>query len=92
MTFSVSDTGCGIPEENLSKIFQPFFTTRLNGSGTGLGLAVSYGIVKMHRGTISVESNANPTCGVTGTTFQVRLPLLLDSERGVGQREGAGHG
>ncbi len=75
LVFSVSDTGCGIPDENLPKIFQPFFTTRMNGTGTGLGLAVSYGIVKMHRGTIDVESNVDPTIGATGTTFFVRFPL-----------------
>ncbi len=75
LVFSVSDTGCGIPDENLPKIFQPFFTTRMNGTGTGLGLAVSYGIVKMHRGTIDVESNVDPTNGATGTTFFVRFPL-----------------
>lgn len=75
LVFSVSDTGCGIPDENLSKIFQPFFTTRMNGTGTGLGLAVSYGIVKMHRGTIDVESNVDPKNGAIGTTFFVRFPL-----------------
>jgi len=92
LVFSVSDTGCGIPEENISKIFQPFFTTRLNGSGTGLGLAVSYGIVKMHRGTIGVESNADPKNGATGTTFFVRIPSVTSSERGSVPPEGADHG
>ena len=71
---SVSDTGMGIPPENLSKIFEPFFTTKQIGAGTGLGLAVTYGIVKMHRGDIRVESNADPSAGPTGTTFTVVLP------------------
>jgi signal transduction histidine kinase len=72
--FVVSDTGTGIPTENLSKLFEPFFTTKKGGKGTGLGLAVSYGIVKMHRGDIRVFSNANPAEGPTGTTFTVQLP------------------
>jgi signal transduction histidine kinase/Fe-S-cluster-containing hydrogenase component 2 len=71
---SVSDTGTGIPKENLKKIFEPFFTTKEIGKGTGLGLAVSYGIVKMHCGDIQVESNADPALGPTGTTFRVKLP------------------
>ncbi|HVP13344.1 MAG TPA: [Fe-Fe] hydrogenase large subunit C-terminal domain-containing protein, partial [Phycisphaerae bacterium] len=72
--FSVSDTGVGIPPENRKKIFEPFFTTKPAGQGTGLGLAVSYGIVKMHQGDIRVESNANPAMGPTGSTFTVTLP------------------
>jgi len=71
---SVADTGVGIPPENLRKIFEPFFTTKPPGIGTGLGLAVTYGIVKMHHGDIRVESNADPTKGPTGTTFTVTLP------------------
>ncbi len=72
----VRDTGDGIPEENLKKIFEPFFTTKRVGEGTGLGLAVTYGIVKMHGGDIQVESNADPSRGPTGTTFTVTLPRL----------------
>ena len=70
----IADTGVGIPEENLSKIFEPFFTTKEVGKGTGLGLAIAYGIIKMHRGSIDVESNADPSCGPTGTTFTIKLP------------------
>ena len=70
----VIDTGIGIPKENLTKIFEPFFTTKQIGRGTGLGLAVTYGIVKMHRGDVNVESNADPAAGPTGTTFTITLP------------------
>jgi signal transduction histidine kinase len=72
--FIVSDTGIGIPPTNRKKIFEPFFTTKPAGEGTGLGLAVSYGIVKMHHGDIKVESNADAAAGPTGTTFTVTLP------------------
>ncbi|HOX22324.1 MAG TPA: ATP-binding protein, partial [Elusimicrobiales bacterium] len=72
--FRVADTGCGIKEENRKKIFEPFFTTKQIGKGTGLGLAVSYGIVKVHRGNITVETNADPAKGPTGTVFSVSLP------------------
>ena len=71
MTIRVSDTGTGIPKENMARLFDPFFTTKQVGMGTGLGLAVTHGIVKMHRGQISVESNADPAAGPTGTTFTV---------------------
>jgi two-component system NtrC family sensor kinase len=66
------DTGCGIPEQNLSKIFTPFFTTKPIGKGTGLGLAIVYGIVKMHRGQIYVESEVG-----VGSTFTITLPIKL---------------
>lgn len=66
----VTDTGCGIPEENLSRIFDPFFTTKEVGKGTGLGLNLVYNIVKKHNGTIDVESVVGK-----GTTFIVRLPI-----------------
>jgi signal transduction histidine kinase len=71
---AVSDTGVGIPPDNLKKIFDPFFTTKQMGKGTGLGLAVSYGIVKMHSGDIRVRSQADAAAGPTGTTFTVTLP------------------
>ncbi len=76
MQFVVSDTGAGIAKENLKRIYQPFFTTKGLGRGTGLGLAVSYGIIKMHRGDIRVESNADPSNGPTGTSFTVSLPRV----------------
>jgi signal transduction histidine kinase len=66
----VTDTGCGIPPEDLSKVFTPFFTTKAMGKGTGLGLAIAYGIVKMHSGDISVDSDVSK-----GTTFSIRLPV-----------------
>jgi two-component system NtrC family sensor kinase len=74
ISFDVRDTGVGIPEENLSKIFDPFFTTKQIGKGTGLGLAVLYGIVKMHRGSVNVKSNTDPAKGPCGTVFSVTLP------------------
>ena len=79
VTITVSDTGSGVPEENIAKLFDPFFTTKQVGMGTGLGLAVTHGIVKMHRGQITVESNADPTTGPTGTIFTVRLPRYEES-------------
>ncbi|HOK10550.1 MAG TPA: [Fe-Fe] hydrogenase large subunit C-terminal domain-containing protein [Candidatus Hydrogenedens sp.] len=71
---TVEDTGTGIPKENVTKIFEPFFTTKEMGKGTGMGLAITYGIVKMHRGQITVESNDNPKDGPTGTKFYISLP------------------
>ena len=65
-----SDSGTGISEENLEKIFDPFFTTKETGHGVGLGLAISYGIIKEHGGTVSVESEVGK-----GTTFIIRLPI-----------------
>ena len=65
-----SDTGKGIPEEHLHKIFDPFFTTKDASKGTGLGLAVTYGIIKKHGGDIEVASTEG-----RGTTFTVRLPV-----------------
>ncbi len=67
---SVADDGVGIPKENLARIFDPFFTTKPVGTGTGLGLALSYGIVHKHHGRIEVSSETG-----LGTTFSVYLPL-----------------
>ena len=66
----ISDTGYGIAKENLEKVFDPFFTTKEVGKGTGLGLAVTYGIIDGHNGSIDVESEVGK-----GTTFVIRLPL-----------------
>jgi len=66
----VSDTGQGIDPKNMSRIFDPFFTTKLVGQGTGLGLALSYGIVEKHLGRIEVHSKVGK-----GTTFRVWLPV-----------------
>lgn len=72
--FNVSDNGSGIKEEDKPKIFEPFFTTKGIGKGTGLGLATTYGIVKMHKGQITVETNADQAKGPTGTKFRIILP------------------
>ena len=72
--FSVGDTGVGIVKEHMDKIFTPFFTTKEVGKGTGLGLPLIYGIVKMHRGQITVKSNAESWNGPTGTTLTIKLP------------------
>ncbi|MYN11103.1 ATP-binding protein [Pseudoduganella aquatica] len=66
----VGDSGCGIPAENLNRIFEPFFTTKPVGSGTGLGLSLSYGIVHKHGGRIEVASEVGK-----GTRFTIRLPV-----------------
>ncbi len=65
----ISDTGCGIPEENISRIFDPFFTTKELGKGTGLGLNIANNIIKKHNGVIDVKSQVGQ-----GTTFTIRLP------------------
>jgi signal transduction histidine kinase len=72
----ISDTGPGIPEEDISKIFEPFFTTKPVGEGTGLGLSVSRSLVQEHKGEIEVESKLGK-----GTTFIITLPLYEKSER-----------
>jgi len=65
----IRDDGKGIPTENLSKVLDPFFTTKPVGKGTGLGLSIAYGIIEQHGGTITVESEQGE-----GTTFTMRLP------------------
>lgn len=72
----VKDNGSGIAEENKSKLFEPFFTTKPIGVGNGLGLPIVYGIIKMHKGVIEVETNDDINKGPTGTTFIIKLPKL----------------
>ncbi len=71
----VQDTGVGIPPENMRKLFTPFFTTKREVKGVGLGLAVSYGIIQRHQGRIEVDSQAG-----RGSTFTVYLPLKHDEK------------
>jgi signal transduction histidine kinase/FixJ family two-component response regulator len=69
LNISISDTGCGIPEENMGRIFDPFFTTKEVNEGTGLGLSIAYGIVKKHNGDITVASQPGK-----GSTFTISIP------------------
>lgn len=74
---TITDTGCGIPQEDLQRIFDPFFTTKGVGKGTGLGLSVSHGTIEAHGGTIEVESTVGK-----GTEFRIYLPI--DGKAGQG--------
>ena len=85
--FEISDSGCGISEEDLEHIFDPFFTTKEPGKGTGLGLAISYGIVGEHGGHINVSSEL-----AHGTTVTVRLPVTTEREDGEPEGRSAGGG
>ena len=80
---SFIDTGCGIPEKNLKRIFDPFFTSKEVGKGTGLGLSVSHGIISAHGGMIEVESKVGE-----GSTFRVYLPLERSSADAPGKSGG----
>jgi signal transduction histidine kinase len=71
LSVEISDTGHGIPPEHRARVFDPFFTTKPAGAGTGLGLAVCYGIVNAHGGRIDIVPN-----GGRGTTVRVALPAL----------------
>lgn len=73
---AISDTGCGIPPEQVGRIFEPFYTTKPVGQGTGLGLAIACDIVKKHNGTIEVVSEVGK-----GTTFTIRLPITPDKDK-----------
>jgi iron only hydrogenase large subunit-like protein/nitrogen-specific signal transduction histidine kinase len=79
ITIIVKDNGTGIEKKILNKVFEPLFTTKQIGKGTGLGLAVTYGIVKTHKGTIKIVSNTDPKEGPVGTAFTVKLPRKGDS-------------
>jgi signal transduction histidine kinase len=68
----IEDNGCGISKTDIDRIFEPFFSTKKNGSG--LGLAVSYGIISNHQGKMEVESTSGK-----GSVFTIRLPLLTQS-------------
>jgi len=72
----VSDTGSGIPSEHLSRIYDPFFTTKAIGKGTGLGLSITYGIVREHEGTLTCQSAIGK-----GTRFTVTLPQSISTVR-----------
>jgi two-component system NtrC family sensor kinase len=76
VTVKIADSGHGIEKKNLARIFDPFFTTKPTGEGTGLGLSVSYGIIKNHGGDILVESNPGK-----GSTFTIVLPLDSKNSR-----------
>ena len=75
VTIVVADTGSGIPAEISNKIFDPFFTTKPTGQGTGLGLSVSYGIIKDHHGEIELQSTPGK-----GSTFTITFPVTLEEQ------------
>jgi PAS domain S-box-containing protein len=80
----VTDTGYGIPPENLKDVFEPFFTTKEERKGVGLGLAVVYGIVARHQGKIEVESP--PVGGETGSRFSILLPIEVKTAEAPGEK------
>lgn len=73
--FEIADTGSGIPQESLARIFDPFYTTKPVGKGTGLGLSISYGIIQKHHGRIEVRTEIGK-----GTTFRVSLPVTQPAD------------
>jgi two-component system NtrC family sensor kinase len=74
VTVSIADTGPGIPAEQLARVFDPFYTTRAPGQGTGMGLTVCHGIITRHRGTIELQNAPEG-----GATAIVRLPVAADN-------------
>ena len=78
----ITDTGPGIPPENLPHIFDPFFTTKEEGEGTGLGLSLVYGIVQNHGGSIKAISKVHE-----GTTFLIELPMTPHERSGADHEE-----
>jgi len=86
IVITIEDTGVGIPPESMDMLFTPFFSAKPIGEGTGLGLPSAYGMIKAHAGQISIESNADPQKGVTGTRIRITLPrwtLLKDPEKNL---------
>ena len=80
----VADTGKGISAENLNRIYDPFFTTKPVGAGTGLGLSLSYSIVRKHNGRIEVESEVGK-----GTCFKIWLPVCQETAKAEQPRAAA---
>jgi signal transduction histidine kinase len=81
VVIGVSDTGHGIPEEDMAHVFEPFYTTKQEGHGIGLGLSTSYGIIDRHGGSLTAASQPGQ-----GTTFEIRLPVqasILNSPGGA---------
>jgi len=83
LEMKVIDTGCGMPPQVVKRIFEPFYTTKDQGEGTGLGLSLVYKIIERHEGSIEVESEEGK-----GTTVTVRLPLKTGQENEGGDRDG----
>jgi len=77
MIIRIRDEGSGIAPGDLEKVFEPFYTTKGIGKGTGLGLATCYGIIKMHRGNIDVKSSTKSENGPRGTEFIIKLPRIV---------------
>ncbi len=80
--FTCTDTGCGMPPDIIDKIFEPYFTTKEKGKGTGLGLATVYGIVKNHGGEVKIESTPD-----SGTTVQVIFPIIANLTEHASKKE-----
>ena len=75
VAIKIVDTGCGISEANLKRVFEPFFTTRPEGKGQGLGLSVAYSAIEKHKGKLAINSRVGK-----GTVIEVRLPILKEQE------------
>ena len=75
VAIKIVDTGCGISEANLKRVFEPFFTTRPEGKGQGLGLSVAYSAIEKHKGKLAINSREGK-----GTVIEVRLPVLKEQE------------